>query len=338
VYGWEKGDGQRRRVSQTVLRDAPPGGSTEAVISLPTVAEGNIEQESDQGGEKGIPVPLPWQHPPMSSDSVKTYSPVGSWLYTEVVSGLPGIQREGVEKDLALQRNEKPAACMANACFRSTHFRKIRMTYFDGGEGGMQVFNALFYPDPSLFVPFPDRNSSGGWAPPLLGIDLIKLSSNRYLEVIDVQPLSESAEYRRHVVEKQFTNLKRKFEEKFGGKPSKRFYEGAEFFSDQMLYGRFEDDSHHQDHLIPAVQDYARKYVEFVTSLPSAGSSTSFPADREGGGLETVREALRLHTAHDNYSARRDPAKRVFARFFGDEWSERLVRKFLFDRAVFEDR
>ena len=54
-------------------------------------------------------------------------------------------------------------------------FRRVRMTYFDGGKA-LQVFNSLWYP---TF----DRPDA-----PLLGVDLLRFGPKKFLCVVDAQP------------------------------------------------------------------------------------------------------------------------------------------------------
>mmetsp|Transcript_32571 Transcript_32571/g.32895 ORF Transcript_32571/g.32895 Transcript_32571/m.32895 type:complete len:105 (+) Transcript_32571:836-1150(+) len=62
--------------------------------------------------------------------------------------------------DVSYNENTLKKARIVNMCFSSDEYRNIRMTYYDAGDG-CQVFNSLWYPDPSYNLP-------------VLGIDILK--------------------------------------------------------------------------------------------------------------------------------------------------------------------
>ena len=90
---------------------------------------------------------------------------------------------EAVRPDLRLgQRprrsddDAKGAARVGSRVFEVPgRFRRVRMTYFDGGQS-LQVFNSLWYPTFNR----PDA--------PLLGVDLLRFGPKKFLCIVDAQP------------------------------------------------------------------------------------------------------------------------------------------------------
>ena len=162
--------------------------------------------------------------------------------------------------------------------YTSHEYRKIRTTYYDGGDA-IQVFNALFYPDPK-------RGNL-----PLLGMDLLAFGRKTYLVVIDLQPLppvppstatatataatsssspssswnkkekKENDEIQTMLIDDEVTKqvkeewekgrilgaqlsktLHRDLPDVFKGKMSDRFFDKSMFFSEHVLFGRFGND------------------------------------------------------------------------------------------------
>jgi len=95
---------------------------------------------------------------------------------------------------------------------------QIRTVYYDGGPA-CQVWNALFYPIPSLDMP-------------VLGIDLLQFNGKKHLTVIDAQPLHEMADLGKHGVDLTQTldEIIAKYP-KLVGEMRSQFYISAKFFS-----------------------------------------------------------------------------------------------------------
>ena len=213
-----------------------------------------------------------------------------------------GMEEVVVEDRFACKCSEvKPAriGCME---FRGETFRKVRMTYFDGGDA-VQVFNSLWYPSYELEAP-------------LFGVDLISLGLNRILAVIDFQPLHPTPEYSAkyidhlHAIRSKYPDLH--------GVLSGKIYDDTSFFSKQMLFGRFTDESKVMPVVLPAFQEYLLSYVSMVSSLsPNTDDSAK----------DLVRSRQR---SYDEYSALKDPAVGLFDAYFGKEWSHDFVHQFLF--------
>lgn len=176
------------------------------------------------------------------------------------------------------------------------------MTYFDGGDS-IQVFNTLWYP-------------SFEYDAPLLGVDLISLGKSRVLAVIDFQPLHATAEYSEKYISRM-SDIRSKFPD-LHGTLSGKIYDDTSFFSKNMLFGRFTDESKVAGVVVPAFSDYMNEYVKMVTSLTP---------NRDPKSMEVVEARQR---AYDVYSASKDPAVGLFDAYFGATWSKEFVHDFLF--------
>merc|ERR1719203_581122 len=102
---------------------------------------------------------------------------------------------------------------------------------------------------------------------------------------------------------------------------SQRFYDENLFFSGQMLFGRYEDESVVMKELFPAFRECVRHYVDW-----GQRASRERCAEEE----EVVKERV---TMYDTYSAHRDPAHGLLKVTFGEEWADEFVFGFLFDRS-----
>jgi len=198
---------------------------------------------------------------------------------------------------------------MGNLCFSSQEFRKIRMTYYDAGKQ-TQVFNSLWYPDPKYNLP-------------VLGIDLLQFAGGkRNLVVIDFQPIQERDGQAKNFAHKEYGHFLKPIRDGFPslqGKMSARFYDEIQFFSKQMLFGRFDDNNINviSDELWPAFQQALEGYMKMFRS------TLANELQRD--------QVLERQRAYDIYSADRDPALQMFKAKFGEKWADTFVHEFLFD-------
>lgn len=247
---------------------------------------------------------MPWRtsiDPSHKSDNL-LYMPFWEWQLDFMKRHLnhltlrPATNLDGT-MDFSIKENHAEKARIVNLCFESDEYRKIRMTYYDAGHK-TQVFNSLWYPRSNL---------------PILGIDLLAFYQKKHLAVVDFQPLHQEEEHHdlpyshlQQPIQSQYPSLQ--------GKMSKRFYDETQFFSEHMLFARFEDENVvHQD-LQPAFQQYVSTHVDLVKSAST----------------KTAQTPWSRHAAYDAYSAKRDPATAMFERMFGKEWSDAYVHEFLF--------
>lgn len=217
---------------------------------------------------------------------------------------LQGLNMEQVplEEHFTVRHSEVKPARIGSMMFKNDMFRKVRMTYLDAGEN-VQVFNALWYPRYEYELP-------------LLGIDLISLGRNRVLTVIDFQPLHPTAEYSLKYIER-LNSIRDKYQD-LQGTLSGKFYDDTSFFSKNMLFGRFTDESKLKPVVGPALEEYLREYVELMSEVEP---------NHDPAAMEVVRQR---QTQYDGYSALKDPAVGLFDAYFGKEWSEDFVHNFLF--------
>lgn len=217
--------------------------------------------------------------------------------------------------DLALASSDVKTARMGSQLFQVPGlFRRIRMTYFDGGEN-IQVFNSLWYPS------FERVDA------PLLGVDLLSFGSQRNLLcVVDAQPpggrrpeLPLGVAHDAH----RFQAVKDAAPD-LAGTVSERWYEDSRYFSPQMLYSRFENTGLEglRTTLFPAFATYLEAYVDVVESA----STDADAADNE-----------RRQAAYDQWNADRDPAHRLFKSYFGSHFADNFVHNFLFAMSTSSD-
>ena len=217
-----------------------------------------------------------------------------------------GMKCVSVEERFVHQSSTVKPARIGNLCFESDKFRKVRLTYFDAGES-VQVFNALWYP-------------AFEYDAPLLGVDLISLGPTRVLSVVDFQPLHPTAEYSVKYIA-PLEPIRSKYPD-LHGKMSGKFYDDTSFFSSQMLFGRFTDESKVDGVVLPSHAEYLAAYVDLVLrSSPNV----------DPAAVEVVKAR---QAAYDTYSAAKDPAVGLFDAYFGQQWSRDFVYDFLFDRAT----
>jgi hypothetical protein len=150
----------------------------------------------------------------------------------------------------------------------------------------------------------------------MLGIDLISIGKNRVLSVIDCQPLHPTEEYSAKY-STPFAKIRSKYAD-LQGTLSGKIYDDTSFFSKQMLFGRFTDESKLTSVVQPAFEEYLNSYLTLM--------DTVVPDYRE----ESMQVVKERQTAYDIYSAMKDPAVGLFDAYFGKEWSASFVHDFLF--------
>ena len=137
---------------------------------------------------------------------------------------------------------------------------------------------------------------------------------------MDFQPLHPTAEYSAKYIS-PLEGIRSKYPD-LHGKMSGKFYDDTSFFSQQMLFGRFTDESKVESVVLPSHAEYLNAYVDLLQrSVPNA--------DAAAVDVVKTRQA-----AYDTYSASKDPAVGLFDAYFGQQWSRDFVYSFLFDRAT----
>ena len=112
--------------------------------------------------------------------------------------------------------------------------------------------------------------------------------------MIDCQPLYPTDEYSDKYVN-HFSNIRDKYPD-LHGKLSGKIYDDTSFFSKNMLFGRFTDESKLDSTVLPAFGEYLEKYTQIMNEA-KPNKSAKFQA--------MVKERQKKY---DEYSALKDPA------------------------------
>lgn len=213
-----------------------------------------------------------------------------------------GMEEVKVDEKFVYRKSDNKPAVIGNLCFKNDRFRSVRLTYFDAGDS-CQVFNSLWYP-------------SYEYDTPLFGVDLISLGKNRVLSVIDFQPLHPTSEYSARYIQPLGAIREKYFD--LQGTLSGKFYDDTSFFSKNMLFGRFTDESKLKSVVLPAYSEYLHEYIKLMDkAVPN----------HDAKAVEVVKNR---QVAYDVYSAAKDPAIGLFDAYFGKQWSSSFVSDFLF--------
>jgi 15,16-dihydrobiliverdin:ferredoxin oxidoreductase len=169
-----------------------------------------------------------------------------------------------------------------------------------------QVYNAVFYPDPKYNLP-------------VLGIDLLAFNRKKYLTIVDFQPLHDDEEDHAMTFEDRLKPIKEQYDS-LKGRMSSKFYDETKFFSQEMLFARFEDEEVVSRDLFPAFQAYVQTHLEMIRETTPEPENADFVMERQ--------------KAYDTYSAERDPATGLFAAMYGNDWAQDFVHDFLFSMST----
>jgi 15,16-dihydrobiliverdin:ferredoxin oxidoreductase len=260
---------------------------------------------------------MPWRTS-IKNDDTLLYMPFWEWQMDFMKENLTNLKVHPCSDhagtaDFSYHSNHVKQAQIVNLCFSSDEYRKIRMTYYDAGDA-CQVFNSLWYPDPA----------HGDL--PVLGIDLLSFHRKRFLTVVDFQPLHDEQESNHATT---YTNVLNPIKDEYDtlkGRMSSKFYDETQFFSQEMLFARFENEEIVHNDLVPAFRQYVTAHVNILRdNSPIAKEVLSSINEETQGNFVLDRQA-----AYDTYSAERDPATGMFASMFGKEWADDFVYEFLF--------
>ena len=250
---------------------------------------------------------MPWQtsiDPSAFANEDLLYMRFWNWQMSfmkENLTDLRVLACSDGKSDFSYNENLKKKARIVNVCLSSKEYRKIRLTYYDAGDG-CQVFNAVWYPDPKYNLP-------------VLGIDLLAFNRKKYLAIVDFQPLHQDETRHATKFEHLLEPIKSKYDS-LKGHMSSKFYDETQFFSQKMLFSRFEDEAVISEELFPAFTEYVETHLKLIRDTPAN------PAG--------VDQVLKRQEAYDTYSAERDPATGLFCAMFGNEWAHDYVHGFLF--------
>jgi phycoerythrobilin:ferredoxin oxidoreductase len=186
---------------------------------------------------------------------------------------------------------------------KSDKLRQIRAAHVQGGSS-LQVLNFVIFPELNYDLPF-------------FGADLVTLPGG-HLIAIDMQPLfrddlTYQEKYTKPVLpifERYRTDLK------WGGDFPE---EAQQFFSPAFLWTRPQENEVVTTTVFAAFKDYLNAYLNLVESAQPI-------TDKQQ--LQNILEAQKRYL---NYRAEKDPARGMFTRLYGSEWTEEYIHGFLFD-------
>ncbi len=187
--------------------------------------------------------------------------------------------------------------------YQAPKLRQIRAAHVQGGDS-LQVLNFVIFPHLNYDLPF-------------FGADLVTLPGG-HLIALDMQPLfrDESwyqAKYTQPILP-IFTAHQPHLP--WGGD----FPEEAQaFFSPAFLWTRPQATEVVETRVFAAFRDYLQAYLDLV----DRAEPITDPAM-----LAKIEQA---QLAYLRYRAEKDPARGMFTRFYGPEWTEEYIHGFLFD-------
>lgn len=187
--------------------------------------------------------------------------------------------------------------------FRSSKLRQIRASHVQGGNS-LQVLNFVIFPEPKYDLPF-------------FGADLVTLPGG-HLIALDMQPLfRDSLEYQQKYTQPILPIFQAHQQHlAWGGD----FPEEAQpFFSPAFLWTRPQETEVVENRVFAAFKDYLQAYLDFVNQAVAISDPEK---------LEAILQAQKRYI---NYRAEKDPARGMFTRLYGSEWTEEYIHGFLFD-------
>jgi phycoerythrobilin:ferredoxin oxidoreductase len=186
--------------------------------------------------------------------------------------------------------------------FKTAKLRQIRAAHVQGGAA-LQVLNFVIFPQLNYDLPF-------------FGGDLVTLPGG-HLIAIDMQPLFHDDAYKAKYAEPVMATFQ-KYQSvlPWGGDFPE---EAKQFFSPVFLWTRPSPTQDVETHVYEAFNAYLAHYLRFVEQAEPVTDP-----DR----LTAIREA---HLRYLQYRAEKDPARGMFQRFYGEDWTEEYIHGFLFD-------
>lgn len=187
--------------------------------------------------------------------------------------------------------------------FQTKKLRQIRAAHVQGGKS-LQVLNFVIFPHLNYDLPF-------------FGADLVTLPGG-HLIALDMQPLfRDDAQYQAKYTKpiEPIFHLHQQHLPWGGDFPE----EAQPFFSPAFLWTRPKDTAVVETQVFAAFKDYLQAYLDFVEQVEPVTESQHLCAI-EQAQLRYLR-----------YRAEKDPARGMFKRFYGEEWTEEYIHGFLFD-------
>ncbi len=212
----------------------------------------------------------------------------------------PGFDRK--EGFMGKGKKQEKVVTTSHA-FCSAKLRQIRAAHVQGGNS-LQVLNFVIFPEPHYDLPF-------------FGADLVTLPGG-HLIALDMQPLfRDDPQYQKKYTEPILPIFQEHQQHlAWGGDfPA----EAQPFFSPAFLWTRPQKTEVVETRVFAAFKDYLQAYLTFVNQAQPIG-------DRE-----KLAAILQAQKRYINYRAEKDPARGMFTRLYGSEWTEEYIHGFLFD-------
>jgi phycoerythrobilin:ferredoxin oxidoreductase len=237
------------------------------------------------------------------------YQPFLDYAITYLQERLPDLQPypipEGFESKSAIvgKGNHQNEVLTTSYGYQSAKLRQIRAAHVQGGSS-LQVLNFVIFPRLNYDLPF-------------FGADLVTLPGG-HLIALDMQPLfRDSPEYQAKYTQPIlpiFDSYQPHLP--WGGDFPE---EASQFFSPAFLWTRPQQNDVVETHVFNAFKDYLREYCDF--------SDRAVPVT-DPEQLQAIKASQLRYL---RYRAEKDPARGMFNRFYGSEWTEEYIHGFLFD-------
>ena len=210
-------------------------------------------------------------------------------------------KRIDIPKEFDFYQSEDENYIINNWQYQTSNFRKWRITKLDGGEK-IQVFNTVAYP---IFK----------YEIPILGADILWFgNSQKLLTVLDYQPLIQEKEYVRKYCSK-LNFITNQYPE-FNNTKMKNIYDANKYFSPWVIICRGNKSNLERD-----LQNIFDLFLQEYFKINSLFSENQF--------LNSEQIQLKQFE-YDKYSSDKDPADKLFKKFFGNAWTENFLKNFLF--------
>lgn len=187
--------------------------------------------------------------------------------------------------------------------YQAAKLRQIRAAHVQGGNS-LQVLNFVIFPQLNYDLPF-------------FGADLVTLPGG-HLIALDMQPLFRDDPAYQEKYTKPILPIFESYQQHlpWGGDFPE---EARPFFSPAFLWTRPQQTEAVETHVFAAFKDYLQAYLDFVDRAEPTTDA------------HTLREIEQAQRRYLHYRAEKDPARGMFTRFYGAEWTEEYIHGFLFD-------
>lgn len=186
--------------------------------------------------------------------------------------------------------------------FSCRKIRQLRAVQVEGGAS-LQVLNLVIFPDLKYDLPF-------------FGADFVTLPGG-HLIALDLQPLFQTPEYQiRYSTPLLPTTNRYKQTLPWGGDLPE---EATQFFSPALIWSRPKERETVSVDVFAAFREYLQHYLQMLEDAEEVTDCEQ---------LALIKEK---HLAYSRYRSEKDPARGMLTRFYGAEWTERVIHELLFD-------